>query len=221
MRARLGTLPRRALFLVAAALVLVYALALWLVFVSPKRSEAAEAKDALVAAEQRLADARTAVSGPRGAAAPVADVLRLTKAMPSSADQPGLVLEISRLAAESGVTLRSIVPQDEVAEAGGPTHVPITVIVGGTYAKIAKFLARTRGLVTVRDGVIRARGRLLTVQSISLTESVTERFPKLDATIVLEAYVYDGPIAPEEAPEPPPAEGEAPSAGTDALGALH
>ena len=86
---------------------------------------------------------------------------------------------------------------------GGPTLIPLTVTVGGSYRKIANFLFRTRGLVTVRGGTIHARGRLFDVQSVALTESVTERFPKLDATIALNAYVYDGPIAPVEVPELP------------------
>jgi Tfp pilus assembly protein PilO len=201
MRARLESLSPRNLTIVAVVAVLLYAAVVWLLIVSPKRSDAAAARADVAAAETRLADAQVAATRSRKTGAPTADVFRLAKAMPASADQPGLVLELSRLAKQSGVTLRSITPADAVAGVGGPTLIPLTVTVGGSYRKIANFLFRTRGLVTVRGGTIHARGRLLDVQSVALTESVSERFPKLDATIALNAYVYDGPIAPVEVPE--------------------
>lgn len=216
MSVRLQSLSTRGLFVVAGVVVLVYAAAVWFLFVSPKRSDAAGAKADLAAAEVRLAEAQASAITPREVTAPVADVFRLAKAMPSSAEQPGLVLEISRLAGRSGVTLRSITPKDAVAGVGGPSLIPVTVTVGGSYAEIRRFLQRMRALVTVRDGRIYARGRLLTVQSVSLIESVTERFPSLDATIELDSYVYDGPIVPEDVPEPPTEE-ELPT-GSDALG---
>jgi hypothetical protein len=37
---------------------------------------------------------------------------------------------------------------------------------------------------------------------MSLVESVVHGFPRLDATITVNAYVYDGPIVPEEVPTP-------------------
>ena len=46
-------------------------------------------------------------------------------------------------------------------------------------------------------------GRLFTVQSIDLVESIAEGFPTLDATIALNAYVYDGPIVPVGSPKQP------------------
>jgi Tfp pilus assembly protein PilO len=215
--ARLQSLSTRGLFVAAVLIVLVYAAVVWFLLVSPKRSDAAAARADLAAAELRLAEAKAGSRiRDRGPGAPVADVFRLAKAMPSTVDQPGLVLEFSRLAQKSGVTLRSLTPRDPVAGVGGPSLIPVTVTVGGSYAEITKFLARTRALVTVRDGKIHARGRLLSVQSVSLIESATERFPALDATIELDAYVYDGPIVPVEIPEP--AEEEVPAAGTDALG---
>jgi hypothetical protein len=108
-----------------------------------------------------------------------------------------------------------LAPKDPVAGVGGPSLIPVTLTVGGSYAKITKFLARMRALVRVRNGKIHATGRLLAVQSVSLVESATERFPTLDATIEVDAYVYDGPIVPPEVPEPVE---EVPAGGTDAAG---
>ena len=216
MKARLESLSSRSLLLLAGAVVLVYAAAVWMLMVSPKRDEAAAAKEELAAAEVRLVEAQAGARRPRSAGTPVADVFRLARAMPSSADQPGIVLELTRLARQSGVTLRTITVQDPLSEPGGPALIPVTVTLTGSYGRITRFLARTRGLVTVRGGKINARGRLLSVGSVGLGESATEGFPMLDATIGLDAYVYDGPIVPLDLPEP---EEELPvSPGSDAAG---
>ncbi len=218
MRARLDSLSQRALIALAAVVVLVYAAALWLLIVSPSRSDAAAAKQELAATELRLVEAQAASSRPRGANAPVGDVFRLTKAMPAAGEQPGLVLELSRLAKRSGVTLQGITPQPPAAAVGGPSLIPLRVTIGGGYAQITKFLRLTRALDVVRDGKIFAHGRLLTVESVNLVESVAQGFPKLDATVALNAYVYDGPIVPEEIPVP---EEELPETGTSAMGSTH
>ena len=75
--------------------------------------------------------------------------------------------------------------------------IPVTVTVGGKFRQIARFLQRTRSLVIVRHGRLRATGRLFGVESVELVESHSGSFPQLDATISLDAYVYDGPIVPQ------------------------
>jgi Tfp pilus assembly protein PilO len=221
MSARLSSASPRALAIGASLAVLLYAAALWFVLVSPKRADAAHAGDKVAAAELRLAEVQMAANRPPGKGEPVADVFRLAKAMPGSTDQPGLVLEISRLASRSGVTLRSITPETPLTEVGEPTLIPLSVGLTGSYAQITKFLLQTRSLVTVRDERIQARGRLLSVQSVTLAESVDKGFPKLDATVVLDAYVYDGPIVPVE-PDPADVPEEEPSSsGTSAAGSTH
>lgn len=217
MTARVASASPRALVAVAAGLLLVYAAALWLLVVSPARSEAARVGDELVAAQLRLAEARAAANRPAGVGVPVAEVLRLARVMPSSADQAGLVLELQALADRSGVTLRSITPQSPTSGAGGATMVPVSVGLTGTFARLTRFLRNTRTLVAVRRGVLRATGRLLVVQSVELGESSSASFPTLDATVTLHAYVYDGPIA---APggAAAPEDGSQPTGGTAAAG---
>lgn len=216
MKARLETLSPRALLALALGAVLVYSLVVLFLLVMPKRSEAASLGTDVAAAEISLAEAQAAANRPQSGGAPVADVFRLAKAMPSNTDQPGLVLELDRLARSSGVTLGSITPQESVVGAGGATMIPVAVVVGGSYREITRFLAGTRRLVMVRHGKLRATGRLFTVQSVELSESKSGGFPNLDGTITLNAYVYDDPIAPPSAPAPP-AE-ELPSSGATAQG---
>ena len=213
MKARLEGLSPRLLIALAIGGVLLYVLVVWFFVVAPKRSEAATLRTSITTAEIELAQAQTAAKHPQRAGASIADVFRLAKAMPSSADQSGLVLELDRLARASGITLGSIAPQEPVLGASGATLVPVEVIVGGSYRKITRFLARTRQLVTVRHGKLRATGRLFTVQSVELTESSTAGFPRLDGIVRLNAYLYDGPIAPPSAPDRP-AEELSPSGST-------
>jgi Tfp pilus assembly protein PilO len=214
---RLAALPPRALLGLAAAGVLLYAAILFFLFVSPKRSEASRLDDDVAAAELRLADAQAAQHHPAGGrGAPVSDVLRLAKAMPSSGDQAGLVLELSRLAASSGVALRSITSEPAVAGTGGTTTIPVVTVVTGSFRRITTFLRRCRSLVTVRHGRLHATGRLFAVSNVELSESVDAGFPKLDASITLDAYVYDGPIV-IETPLSPESTDES-SSGTSAAG---
>jgi Pilus assembly protein, PilO len=203
MRASVASLSPRALRGLAVGVVLLYGVAMWFLLVSPKRAEVASAGADVKAAELRLAEAQAAANRPGGGGVPVSDVFRLAKAMPESDDQPSLVLEISRVAERSGVTLQTITPQTPGAGAGGATMIPVAVTVGGSYREISRFLRHTRTLVTVRDGELRATGRLFTVQSVGLVESVADGFPMLDATVTLNAYVYDGPILSPDAPVEP------------------
>ena len=203
MKSRLEALSPRALIALGVGAALLYSLVVWFLVVAPKRSEATSLAADVAAAEMRLAGAQATANRPQRGGVTVADVFRLVKAMPASADQPGLVLELDRLARSSRVTLGSITPQEPVLGEGGATMIPVAVVVGGSYREITRFLASARKLVTVRRGKLRATWRLFSVQSVELSESNTDGFPMLDGTITLNAYVYDGPIVPPSAPVTP------------------
>ncbi len=219
MKARFAALPPRAQVAIAAAAVLVWTLALWFLLVAPKRSHAAGLAEDVVAAELRLADAQLQARRPQkqSRGPKVGDVLRLAKAMPSSADQAGLVLELDRLSRSSGVTLRSITPGEATVGAGGATTIPVVVTTTGSYRQITRFLHHTRALVRVRGGAVRATGRLLTMQGVELSESSTRKFPYLDAVVTLNAFVYDGPIV-QATPPPAATDSEDTSTGATAAG---
>ncbi len=190
--------------------------AAWFLVVAPKRAEVTRLGGEVTAAELRLADARASANRPKKSSAPVTDVIRLAKAMPASADQPTLVLELAVLARRAGVTLGSIAPEAAKTDASGATLVPVVVSVSGSYGRITSFLKHARELVAVRSGRLHASGRLFSVQGLELAESSAGKFPLLDATIRLNAYAYDGPIVP---PTPPaPTEEESTSGATAAGG---
>ena len=200
MKLSLGTLSPRAVLAVAVGAVLVWTLALWLLYVSPHRSAAARAGDELEAARTELLAAQLDAHRPAAAGGTTAsDVLRLTKAMPESGDGSSLVLELSRLAKRSHLELRSVSSDAAAQGPGGTTMIPVTVTVGGRFLQITRFLQRARGLVAMRHGRPWAKGRLYATQSIELAESLAGGFPNLDATIVLNAFVYDAPVTPATA----------------------
>lgn len=218
MKARIAALPARAQIGIAAGVVLVYALAVWFLLVSPKQAEATALVDDVAAAELRLVEAQVAATRPTQAmGASVSDLLRLAKAMPASSDQSSLVLELELLGRAAGVKVVSIAPGEPVAAASGPQSIPVVVTAEGSYRQFARFLKQVRALVGVRGGAVHATGRLLTVQGVELSESKASGFPRLDGIITLNAFVYDGPIVP--ATPPPAAVTDETSTDTSAAGA--
>ena len=193
--------------------------ALWLLVVSPKRAEASSLKADVADAEARLAVARGTSGRPQQASVPVSDLFRLAKAMPASGDQAGLVLELDRLARsderESGDRSRS---REAVVTSGGATTIPVAVTVSGLLPRRQALPRPDAAAREASGGKVRATGRLFTVQSVELTESKARGFPFLDAAILLNAYVYDGPIAPAVV-TPPASDDTDASSGSTAAGA--
>ena len=210
---------------VVAAVILVYAAAGYFMVVSPKKAESDRLGEeiAVVSTELASALAATKVQVDTQPIA-VADIFRLATAMPSTPDMPGILLELSRIAEESGIRFESITPRPAVPAADYQV-VPIDVAFDGSFYALSDFLFRLRTLVTVRRGELHATGRLFSVASVDFAES-DRGFPMLGATLSLNAYVYGLDSAPSAVPPPaetPPAtttEGAAvpPPAGTEATG---
>ena len=123
--------------------------------------------------------------------------------MPSSADQPGLVLELARLAAAERRDARARSPRRTAARRRRrPDADPALGHGRGRYsADHEASSSATRALVTVRGGKIRATGRLFSRRRASRSRSRTRASsPSSTRRSASNAYVYDGPIAPVEAP---------------------
>jgi type IV pilus assembly protein PilO len=118
----------------------------------------------------------------------VADIYRLAKAMPSRADMPDVVLELSQLARDTGIRFDSISPQPAIV-IGSYTVLPISVTFNGTFYDLADLLYRLRSLVNVHAGQLDATGRLFSVDTLSFGESPLQ-FPRIQATLVIDAFVY-------------------------------
>jgi hypothetical protein len=213
-----------------AAGVLLVLVAGWFLLVAPKRHQAATLK-------QQISDTRSQIAlaqGVRQPAAPppirVADLFKLSRAMPNTPDVPGLILQLSRVAEDTGVSFESITPHDPV-QYSGYQQVDVDLTFEGRFYDLSDFLYRLRNLVSVHEGVLTATGRLFSVDSITFNQGQKD-FPQVKATLTVSAYVFgdgtatpvpDGstpvgstPTAPSgEYPQPVPAE----PAGAQAVGA--
>jgi hypothetical protein len=217
-------LNARTLGLLAALFVLVYAGAGYFMLVSPKKGEAARLDDEIAATNVELMAARAATDAQEDTQPiAVADIFRLATAMPSTPDMGGIVIELSRIAEETGVRFESITPQSS-SPLGEFQVVPIEVAFDGSFYALSDFLFRLRTLVSVRRGELHASGRLFSVGRVEFSES-EQGFPLLSASLSLKAYVYGTDVAASEVPAPaePPAEdedaAEVPPPGGEAAGA--
>jgi type IV pilus assembly protein PilO len=158
------------------------------------KAKESTAQAALAAYNQKVVAARSAPK------IEVADVYRLAKAMPATTDMPDLLLELSQLARDTGIRFDSISPQAPVA-LGTYTVLPISVTFNGTFYDLADLLYRLRSLVNVHAGRLDATGRLFTVDTLTFGQSPL-KFPRIQATLVIDAYVYGSGAAPAAAVTP-------------------
>ncbi len=146
------------------------------------KANEADARQALAAYNTKVATARSAPK------IRVADVYRLAKAMPSTTDMPDVVLELSQLARDTGIRFDMITPQPVVA-LGSYSVLPISVTFNGTFYDLADLLYRLRSLVEVHAGALDATGRLFAVDTLSFGESPL-KFPRIQATLIIDAFIY-------------------------------
>ena len=99
----------KAIAAVAGGLLLV-AVGGYLLLYSPQKSKASKLTTEVAAAQQQLAAAQATANLPRPKDPRVDDLLRLTKAMPATPDMPGILLELSRVAKDTGISFDSITP---------------------------------------------------------------------------------------------------------------
>jgi type IV pilus assembly protein PilO len=172
---------------------LLLALAGWMLLVSPARSKSADLATQIQSTQSEITTRRAAIAAKPKIQVDVrsSDLFRLTKAVPGRPDMPGIVLELNRLAAGTGVTFNAITPSAVVA-AQGYNVLPLSVVVNGRFGEVNTFLNRLRKLVTVRKGRLDASGRLFAIDNVAFAEEAEAKFPKVQATITLDAFVYAG-----------------------------
>lgn len=197
------SLPQWATIAIVVVAVLLVGLGGWFMVIRPQGGKVSDLKAQATDVEEKIAAYQQQVVAARSAPKiEVADVYRLAKAMPSKTDMPDLVLELSQLARDTGIRFDSISPQP--MQAPGPTYgvLPISVTFNGNFYNLADFLYRLRSLVTVHAGRLDATGRLFAVDTLTFNESQL-KFPQIQATLVIDAFVYAATPAPAAAPTAP------------------
>ena len=204
-------LPKPAAMAIVIGALLVVTLLGYFVLISPQRSKSADLAQEAQAIEAQIQALRIANAQVRNVEPiRVADLFRVSKAMPNTDDMPSVLLELNRIARETGIRFESITPQD-AADAGGYLRRPIDLVFDGNFYELSDFLYRLRSLVRVRGGQLEATGRLFTVNSLSFAESERD-FPRIKATLNISAYVYGTGVAAPVTPATPPPSGAQPPA---------
>lgn len=191
-------LPQRAQFALLGVGFLMALLVGYFLLIGPQRSSIASLQKQVDKTESDIIAAHAAIAKAKHAPKiHVADLFRLTKAMPDEADQADMVLELSQTAAESGISFDSIKPAAPVPESGYEA-IPIELIFNGNYYDLSDFLFRLRNLVDVHRGALDATGRLFAIDKISFSQGFP-KFPQISATLNVVAFVY-GTGTPQPAP---------------------
>ena len=182
-------LPQAAQIAITLGICLLLAVAGYFVAVRPQKSKAADLASQITEKDGQISDARALLAKAKHAQkVKVADLFRLTKAMPDQPDEAGIVLELTAVARSSGIAFDSITPQGSTVLSGYQV-VPITVVFDGNFFQLNDFLFRLRNLVDVRQGELAAGGRLFTIDSMQFDESQL-KFPMIRATLQIDAFIY-------------------------------
>ena len=194
---------------ILGGLLLVALIVGWMMIIAPKRHEASKLAAEIDATRIQITELQSGGSESSVQPIRVADLFDLSRAMPDRADIPSVLLQLSQIAAETGVSFQSITPHDPVTM-GPYQQVSIELAFQGLFYNLSDFLYRLRNMVGVHQGVLSSTGRLFSVDSIAFSEGKL-KFPEVSATLTVSAYVFgDGTftfeptIAPTPTPTPTP-----------------
>jgi hypothetical protein len=205
---------RNTLLLVAVAAVAAVG-AYWMLVLAPKREEAAGLDKQIAAKQAVLAQSETEVADYEQARsaykANYSMVARLGKAVPADDDVRSLMIQLNAVADKTKVDFRTINLSTQGAPAAGPGAAPTTgptpppgaTSVGtagfatipfsfafkGSFFELGKFFNRLDRFVAVRNGGLDVTGRLLLLNSITLTPDPAKGFPMLSADVTANAYL--------------------------------
>jgi hypothetical protein len=189
---------------IGVGIALVVAAAGWFLLVSPQRARSAKLGEEIAAVEAQVTQARLAAQNAQEVQPiRVADLFRLTKAMPNDLDMSGVLLELNRIASETGIGFESIAP-GATTTVGSFRVQPTELVFVGNYYTLSDFLYRLRTLVNVQRGKLNATGRLFSVERLTFTEG-DGGFPSIKAVLTVSAYLYGAGPTPGAAPPATPA----------------
>jgi type II secretory pathway pseudopilin PulG len=164
----------------------------YFVLIRPQHAKAAALDTQIADTNEAIDSARALTLQAReGAKIRVADIFRLTKAMPDQTNMADIVLELNQVAEDSGITFEQITPATTAVVLSGYEAIPITVEFQGNFYELADFLYRLRNLVDIRHGGLYAGGRLFAIDTLDFAEAPPPPgFPQIRAHLVIDAFVY-------------------------------
>jgi hypothetical protein len=209
---------RNSLLLVAVALVAAVG-AYWMLVLAPKRQEVAKLDKQITAKQSALSDGEAQVAqfekARQSYRANYAMVARLGKAVPVDDDVRSLMVQVNAAAGRAGVDFHKIsvggtaapaaagagatgaaksaatAPPPGAATVGtaGFSTMPFSFNFKGSFFELGKFFNRIDKFVAVRNGSLDVTGRLLLLNSITLTPDTQKGFPTLTAEVSANSYL--------------------------------
>jgi Tfp pilus assembly protein PilO len=176
--ARIASLSDGKKVALTAGVLLLVAIIGYFALIAPKRASAASLKNQAAAVQKQIDSNRSTAFVQALPAVRSANIFALTKAMPKQVQMPNVILQLSQLAAFSGITFDQVTPTPSGSSATStatPTAPdttdpfavqPIQVSFTGTFYNLVSFLQRVRNLVRVENGHLRAYGRLFDVSDV-------------------------------------------------------
>jgi hypothetical protein len=206
---------RRNSMLIAVVAVVAAIGAYWMLVLSPKREEAVKLDGQITKQQSALATAEADVATYEAAQkhyrANYSMVARLGKAVPADDDVRSLLVQVNAAAKRAGVDFRTINISATGSPTSGPGAAPATgtapppgaSTVGsagfstmpfsfnfkGSFFELGKFFNRIDKFVAVRNGGLDVTGRLLLLNSITLTPDSEKGFPNLTADVTANSYL--------------------------------
>ncbi len=199
--------------MITAIVGLALLLGVWFMAVSPERERAAKVTAEVESARQRLSTAESQASEASNARArystAYASLVSLGQAVPASAETPALIYSLDKATHSRDVQFASITsgsggsssssstPAAAAAASVGFSQKPFTFVFNGSFMSLYKLLDQLEGLtLQTPSGTLRVNGRLLTIDSVSLTPasegssgSGKKKSANLTSTITATAYV--------------------------------
>jgi hypothetical protein len=194
----------------------------WVKVVSPERKKVTAADAQIATARSQLQSAQSELSQAQQAeqhyAEAYASIVALGKAVPTSTQTPALLYELDQATGRQKVQFSTFAPaaasssSPTAAAAGGFQTVPFSFTFSGNFARLYALLNTLQGFaVQMPTGSIEVTGRLMSIQSLSLTPasasgggsgSKTPGAEELTGTISATAYVLPVSVALPSAPAP-------------------
>jgi Tfp pilus assembly protein PilO len=192
--ARLASLSKSAQVALIAATLLLVAVVGYFALIAPKRSTATSLKKQTAAVEAQINSNRSSAFTQALPAVRSASVFRLAMAMPSQLQTPDVILQLSTLARDSGISFDQIQPGATASSAAttGTTDPfatePIQVKFSGSFYDLLAFLQRIRNLVRVQNGRLFTSGRLFDVSNVAFQEG-GKGWPQVAAALTINEFV--------------------------------
>ena len=175
-----SSLPQPVVIVLIVVGFLIAAAGGYFVLLGPQRSHAAALDKQIIDTQSSIDSARAlTLQAKQGAKIRVADIFRLTKAMPDQTDMAGILLELNQVAQDSGITFTQITPATVAVALSGYEAIPITVEFEGNFYELSDLLYRLRNLVDVRHGALDSAGRLFAIDSVDFAAANPPGFPQI------------------------------------------